>query len=97
MSDYETVKAGKTTLTITPGGTLRFTDTRGIERTIEDPHLATRLFETVRDGSGKPTTIARVEGTEPANNLFSGNRPVKQIPAEAVERKPQTPKPLMIP
>lgn len=67
--ENQTITANGVTFTLTFGGTLKFVDNRGSERRIDDPLLATQLFETLRDGSGKQTETQRVEGWEPAKNL----------------------------
>jgi len=67
----ETIKAGKTTLTRTPGGTIKFLSHKGHQRSVSGPEWDD-LFFTIRDGSGEEAKITRVDGINPPTNLNNG-------------------------
>lgn len=74
----ETIKAGKTTLTRTPGGTIKFLSHKGHQRSVSGPEWDD-LFFTIRDGSGEEAKIARVDTVyDPKHpslhNVHSGHR-----------------------
>lgn len=69
----ETIKAGKTTLTRTPGGTIKFLSTKGHQRRVYGPEWDD-LFFAIRDGSGEEAKPIRTEGTNPPTNLNDGRR-----------------------
>ncbi|CAA7611410.1 conserved hypothetical protein [Candidatus Terasakiella magnetica] len=73
MTTDETVIAGKTTLTRSVYGDVSFIDAKG-ERVVLHGPDASRLFETIRDGSGELQEIVRKDGWQPATNLFTNGK-----------------------
>lgn len=67
----ETIKAGKITITRTPGGTIKFLSHRGHMRHVSGPEWDD-LFFAIRDGSGEEVKVIRTEGTNPPTNLNDG-------------------------
>lgn len=73
MNEEETIKAGKATLHRTRMGTVWFLDKNGNKTTVAQDPVITKLFETIRDGSGTATENKLSEGTVVSENVTETN------------------------
>lgn len=65
-------KAGKITLHRSPMGRVWFIDHKGISRNVDNPNLATALYETAKQGKGAAITTQVKQGDQPANLHYRG-------------------------
>lgn len=74
MGIAESIQAGKATIHRTSAGTIWFHDKNGNTVVLQDPRESSRLWEAMRDGSGEPLQVVRVDATEKPSNVRAAGK-----------------------